>query len=63
MRAVHYETYGDAEVSQIGELDKRDCGQQVLIEVRPVEAHRRSAHRRSESRRTWGRLALSIAIL
>ncbi|GIR71703.1 MAG: hypothetical protein CM15mP74_29540 [Halieaceae bacterium] len=34
MRAVYYETHGDAEVLQIGELDKPACGdEQVLVEV------------------------------
>lgn len=34
MRAVFYETHGDAQVLQVGELDKPACGpEQVLVEV------------------------------
>ena len=34
MRAVYYETHGDAEVLQIGELDNPAFGdEQVLVEV------------------------------
>ena len=63
MLAVYYEIYGNAEVLQIGELHKPDCGEQVLIKAMAAEAHLPSAHRRSESSRTWGKLVLSIATL
>ena len=34
MRAVFYETHGDAQVLEVGELDKPTCGpEQVLVEV------------------------------
>ena len=59
MRAVYYDTHGDAEVLQIGELDKPSCGEeQVLVEVaaagvNPIDRRLRAGELQAYIQRTF----------
>ena len=59
MRAVYYETHGDAEVLQLGELDTPACGEeQVLVEVaaagvNPIDRRLRAGELQEYIQRTF----------
>ena len=59
MRAVYYETHGEAQVLQVGELDKPPCGpNQVLVEVaaagvNPIDRRLRAGELQEYIQRTF----------